>query len=117
MPFTAQHIDTCLGGYLLDHHNRPGELLLGAIVDGETTYQEVLDELLTELNGRDIDDEAFDYDSAKAAIKSLFSEVGVSTLSTKLFDPSLDVMTDEDRDMAEPCQAWFLITWETDQSD
>jgi hypothetical protein len=109
----ASHIDTCLGCYLLDHHNRPGELLLGATVDGNTTQGEVLDELLQELQARCIDDESFDYDAAKACIKSIFCEAFGTILDGK-FDASLDVLTDEESDMSEPCQAWFLLTWETE---
>jgi hypothetical protein len=110
----ASHIDTCLGGYLLDHHNRAGELLLGAIVDGTTTQGEVLEELLRELNARDIESEAFDYDAAKGALKSLFSEA-FGTVLDKPFDASLEVLSEEDLDMAEPCQAWFLLEWEEEE--
>lgn len=107
----ASHIDTCLSCYLQDHHNRPGELLLGATVDGTTDAKEVLDELLQELNARDIDSESFDYDSAKGALKSLFAERFGTDLSD-LFDPSLETPTDEELEMSEPCQAWFLLTWD-----
>lgn len=108
----AQLIDICLGCYLTDHHNRPGELLLGVEVDGTTDRKEVLDGLLSELNARDIDDESFDYDTAKGCIKSLFVE-GYGTDLSGLFDASLDVLTDEEREMSEPCQAWFLLTWDS----
>lgn len=108
----ASHIDTCLGCYLLDHHNRPGELLLGAAVDGNTTQGEVLEELLRELNARDIDDESFVYDEAKGALKSLFCGAFGTVLDGK-FDPSLD-LRNEDYDDSEPCQAWFLLTWDTE---
>lgn len=113
MPFTAQHIDTCLSGYLNDHHNRDGELLLGAYVDGNTTYQEVLDELLSELNARDMTfDGSFNYDSAEAAIRDQFSTVPDMS---KVFDASLDVLSEEEAEMADPCQAWFLITWDASE--
>jgi len=106
------HIDTCLGCYLTDHHNRDGELLLGVIVDGETTYQEVKDELLREVHGLSLDPEEFDYDAAVKAIGEAF--LPVRSLAAK-FDPSLDVPTDDERDeMLEPCQAWFLFEWEGD---
>lgn len=107
----AQLIDVCLGCYLLDHHNRPGELLLGAAVDGNTTQGEVLDELLRELNARDIDSESFDYDSAKACLKSIFAESFGTILDGK-FDASLETPTEEELEMSEPCQAWFLLTWD-----
>lgn len=113
------HIDTCLGCYLQDHHDRPGELLLGVIVDGSTTYQEVKDLLLQELNGLSLDPSEFDYDAAEAAIRSEFETV--SDMS-KPFDPSLDVASmepgpDEDRfenEFSDYCQAWFLFEFEAD---
>lgn len=105
------HIDTCLGCYLTDHHNRPGELLLGVSVDGSTTYQEVKDELLSQLNGLDRDPDEFDYDAAEAAIADEFSTV--SDMS-KPFDPKLEVIAAEELENAggEWCQAWFLFEWE-----
>lgn len=103
------HIDTCLGSFLLDHHNRPGELLIGVVVDGETSYQEVKDELQSELQNRLLDAGGFDYEAAANAIDEEFSTVSDMD---KPFDSSLDVLTDEERDeMLEPCQAWFLLTW------
>jgi hypothetical protein len=104
----CQLIDICLGSFLTDHHNRPGELLLGVPVDGTTDRKEVLDGLLQELQARDIDSETFSYDEAKACIKSLFVE-GYGTDLSGLFDASLDKPTDEELD--ESCQAWFLLTW------
>jgi hypothetical protein len=105
------HIDTCLPSYLQDHHNRPGELLLGADVDGATSYQEVLDELLDGLNRLDLDPDSFDYDAAEAAIRDQFSTV--SDMS-KPFDPSLEVIPSEELENCggEWCVAWFLIEWE-----
>jgi hypothetical protein len=107
----ARHIDTCLGCYLLDHHNRPGELLLGATVDGNTTQAEVLWDLIHQLQGLDIDSESFDYDSAKACLKSIFAESFGTILDGK-FDASLETPTEEELEMSEPCQAWFLLTWD-----
>jgi hypothetical protein len=107
----ATHIDTCLSCYLQDHHNRPGELLLGTEVDGATSYQEVLDGLLSQLNGLDRDPDSFDYDAAEAAIRERFSTV--SDMS-KPFDPSLEVIPAEELENAggEWCVAWFLLEFE-----
>lgn len=107
------HIDTCLGCYLQDHHNRPGELLLGVPVDGSTTYQEVLDALMDELTWRDADP-SFDYGLAKVLAIREFETV--SDMS-KPFDSSLEVSTEEDDGMQEDCQAWFLITWDADADE
>jgi hypothetical protein len=114
----CQLIDVCMGCYLQDHHNRAGELLLGAAVDGTTSRYDVMQELLSELNARDMShDESFDYDAAKGAIKSFFAEAyGTSGLRLDVeFDVSLEVPTDEELEMGEPCQAWFLLTWETSE--
>lgn len=112
----ASLIDVCLGGYLLDHHNRPGELLLGAHVDGTTDRKAVLDDLLQELNGLDVDSESFDYDEAKGALKSLFAESYGTDLSG-LFDASLETPTEEELEMSEPCQAWFLLEWDEPEEE
>lgn len=101
----AQHIDTCLSCYLTDHHNRPGELLLGASLDGTTSGLDVMWELIHQLQGLNIDSESFDYDSAKACIKSLFT--GLPEINAP-FDASLEMRNDDDE---ESCQAWFLLTW------
>ena len=111
MTMTCTHIDTCLSSFLNDHHNRDGELLLGVFVDGSATHADVLAGLLDELQQAtasiDPDDvPGFDYDSAKAAAKSLFVDTDLATL----FDSSLETV--EADDMAEMVQAWFLFTWE-----
>ena len=84
-------------------------------MDGTTSHQEVLDELLSELNARDIDDDSFVYDYAKGAIKSLFLD-HIGDMSTP-FDASLDILSEEEAEMAEPCQAWFLVKWDVEEDD
>lgn len=107
---TCSHVDTCLSSFLLDHHNREGELLLGVFVDGSYTEGDLLAALLDELRdaSASIDSDylpGFDYDSAKAAAKSLFAGRDLS----EPFDSSLEIV--EADDMAEMVQAWFLFTW------
>ncbi len=104
----AQVIDVCLGCYLTDHHNRDGELLLGASVDGDTTHEEVREELLAELNARAIDDESFDYEAARKEIDSMFDGVELADP----FDPNLETVDPEERDLYEPCQVWVLLSWD-----
>lgn len=114
--FKLVHIDTCLGSFLNDHHNRDGELLLGVIVDGETTIGQVFNDLESEFAsiGWDMGEtrRGFDYDKAGQAIREARAEHHPMELDRKLFDPSLDIPTEEDRDSGdEPVQAWFLIVW------
>lgn len=109
--FTCSHVDTCLSSFLLDHHNRQGSLLLGVFVDGSYTNHSVLIGLIDELRDASAaidpaDLPGFDYDSAKAAAKSLFVDTDLATL----FDSSLETV--EADDMAEMVQAWFLFQWE-----
>lgn len=108
---TCAHVDTCLSSFLLDHHNREGELLLGVSVDGSYTEGDLLAALLDELRDASAsidpaDMPGFDYDSAKAAAKSLFDDAALGDL----FDSSLEIV--EADDMAEMIQAWFLFTWD-----
>ena len=117
---TCAHVDTCLSSFLLDHHNREGELLLGVFIDGSYTYGDVLNGLLTELHDSTAsidpaDLPGFDYDSAKAAAKSLFVDVHPMRMDRGLFDSSLDIV--EADDMAEMVQAWFLFRWEENCPD
>lgn len=111
---TLRHVDTCLGCYLLDHHNRPGELLLGVPVDGATTLTEVRTQLESEISAACID--GFDYDAARAAVAEQWSTVADASVP---FDASLDSdeadddMTDSGIDDAgESCQAWFVLSWD-----
>mgnify|MGYP000982322190 FL=1 len=108
-------VQTCalpiLSSFLLDHHNRDGELLLGVFVDGSYTEGDLLAALLDELRDAsasiDPDDvPGWDYDSAKAAAKSLFADLDLS----EPFDSSLEIV--EADDMAEMVQAWFLFRWD-----
>lgn len=46
------YVDTCFSCYLTDHHNRPGELLLGIVPHGQTE-SEAVTELYEEMNAAD----------------------------------------------------------------
>jgi hypothetical protein len=73
--WTVVHIDTCLGSYLQDHHNRDGELLLGTYVTGSNTVGEVLDGLEDEFRnvGWQLgeDRKGYDHDKAQATLAKL----------------------------------------------
>lgn len=113
----CQHINTCPPCYLNDHHNRDGELLIGVFVDGNATESDVLWEVIRELQEvrGDIREESalpgFDYDAAKASVKTLFLLRGGAFDLTDTFDATL-VEPDHEND-PEPVQAWFLFTWDT----
>jgi hypothetical protein len=116
--FMWHHIDTCLPGYLRDHHNRDGELLLGVYVDGNSTVKDVLSDLVNEF--RDIAYDmgesraGYDHDKAKAALMRLTDEN--ADRAAKLFDSSLEIPDGHPDDIGESCQAWFLLTWEVPPS-
>lgn len=111
--FNCDHIDTCLGSFLNDHHNRDGELLLGVFVDGRATVGVVLDGLRDEYHqvAYEIGSNrlGFDYAQGSAAIENFIAENKDNR--EKLFDSSLDVLTADD-DYDEIVQAWFLISWD-----
>jgi hypothetical protein len=112
--FTLVHIDTCLGSYLTDHHNRDGELLLGVHIDATSTVGDVLLGVLSEFQsiGFELGESrgGFDFDLAKNAIKNEIASKDADELA-KLFDTSLEVGDEEDDDDGESVQAWFLIVW------
>jgi hypothetical protein len=114
------HVATCLSCYLQDHHNRPGELLLGVPVDGNTTYQDILDGLESEWNAAYViedkdgnmiegQDEAFPY-----ALKECFSSV---TDMSEVFNSGLDSPDEGDDDMGESCYAWFVVSADLPDSE
>ena len=122
--FVLTHIDTCLSCYLQDHHNRDGELLLGVFIDGSATIGDVLDGLADEYRqiGWELGEDrlGFDYDKGQAAIDNLRQSAEESGLLSKPFDSSIDVLdpeTEEERDLVDWPQAWFLIHWEVPCSD
>jgi len=118
--FIWAHIDTCLSGYLRDHHNRDGELLLGAIVFGNTSIGCVLDELESEYQnvGWSMGENrrGFDYEAGKAALARLREE-NADRLDMP-FDSSLEVLIDDDGDDCDDyCQAWFLLSWDVPEEN
>lgn len=120
--FICAYIDTCLSSFLHDHHHRDGELLLGAIVFGDTSIGEVRNELLSEFDsvGWYLANEraGYDHDKARQAILDAFSEVHPNDLDRKAFDPSLDLRDEDDDGYSdEYCQAWFLISWDVPEEN
>jgi hypothetical protein len=116
--FSISHIDTCLSCYLQDHHHRDGELLLGVYVDGNTTIGDILRDLESEFNQMFLEDGergGFNGDKASAAIAKL-KEDNKDRLDT-IFDSKLETPSEDDEDMGESCQAWFLIHWNVPDDD
>ncbi len=98
---TVTHIDTCLPCYLTDHHGRDNECLIGVAIDGSTTYAQVLDYLLDELNAYGPDWE----EDCELAIREQFSTVPDMGAP---FDASLETIG-EDEDLGDMVQAYFLL--------
>ena len=101
---TVIHVDTCLPCYLQDHHNREGERLLAAPVDGGTRTWLVKESLRDEINAADLPT-AEHYTAARAALATLFA--GAHPFA--VFDPYLDKASDDDR--AEAVYAYFVLRW------
>lgn len=98
MAHSIVHVDTCLSCYLLDHHNRPGELLVGVELgtDSETAALAMRDEF-NEL-GWDREDPAptIETEECREALKGVDLSAGIA---------------DDDHD-GETARAWFLLKWE-----
>ena len=108
------HIDTCLGCYLNDHHNRKGECLVGVYVDGNTTYAALREGLESELHSYGTDDQSRITDAMlSVAIEDCFKD----TDSSEVFDDSLEVPAEDEEFDADSCQAWFLVTWYDDAEE
>lgn len=100
-----RHVDTCLPCYLQDHHNRDGETLFSAAIDGNTTFAMVHDMVLAEFDAREMPD-GFDYYSASLTIAKYFERYDRDAF----FDGSLDV-PDPDLDdcSSDSCYAYFVL--------
>lgn len=111
MVVDVSHIDTCLACYLTDHHNRDGEVLIGVQVDGAMTNAEVLESVIEEFGRTDWPDDAENVtdDDVEAAVKAVFQNAKPNAP----FDSSLEV-NESDEDWSEPVQAWFLLTYSSD---
>ena len=117
MAMTCTHIDTCLSSFLTDHHNREGELLLGVFANGNSTFGDIRRDLLEELRDATAaidpaDMPGFDIEEAKAAALELFADKHPNELDRSLFDEGLDFPDDEEMEMGETAQAWFLFRWD-----
>ena len=111
MTIDVSHIDTSLACYLTDHHNRDGELLIGVPVDGSTTNAEVMESVTEAFASADWPDDAENVtdDDVEAAVKAVFENAKPDAP----FDSSLEV-NESDEDWSEPVQAWFLLTYSSD---
>jgi hypothetical protein len=107
------HVDTCLGSFLNDHHNRDGECLFGVVVDGNSTNLDVLEGLRSEYISTGDRVLASVEDSAVFdAIDEWFAGRDLKAL----FDSRLEVIDEDEAETMggdEMCQAWFVLTWET----
>lgn len=100
---SCRHKDTCLGDYLQDHHNRDGEMLLGASLGG--TPEATVDDLWYEV--AEIPDDLTE-EQVRTALKEAVAGVDLSYIDEH-GNPQDEI--DEDRDSEEP-KAWFVLSWE-----
>lgn len=100
---SCRHKDTCLGDYLQDHHNRDGEMLLGASLGG--TPEATVDDLWYEV--AEIPDDLTE-EQVRTALKEAVAGVDLRYIDEH-GNPQDEI--DEDRDSEEP-QAWFVLSWE-----
>lgn len=85
--------------------------MVGVYLDGTTTYEQVKQTLIDELNPdcADITDEMIE-----SVVNEEFSTVPDMS---KIFDTSLETPDEDDDDTSEPCQAWFVLKWEINTDD
>jgi hypothetical protein len=111
MTIAARYIDTCLPDYLLDHHNRPGEMLVGAYLG--MTLSDTVEDML-----HNMDDDAalpsYDQDELKRTVRNALVGVDlrmVDTNGNRSDVPVADV-SDEDMGNMSESQVWVLLTWD-----
>lgn len=102
MNVSITHVDTCLGCYLTDHHNRPGEFLVGI-----PCHSQSFDDALTELSEEIAACAPDEFWNGAPLLEPECREAlrGVDLTSPE-DDESGDYASLEDGD---PCCAWFLV--------
>ena len=106
MTINARYLDTCLPDYLQDHHNRPGEMLVGAYLGDnvDNTVEQIID-------GLDMDAALppdWDVDALRGAVAAALE--GVDLRPFDEHGNRLDVVPDN-YDGTES-QVWVLLTWD-----
>jgi hypothetical protein len=107
MTINARYIDTCFSDYLQDHHNRPGECLVGAYLGG--TIESAFDDMLNDVNVPD----HIDQDEIAHAVRGALE--GVDLRPFDEHGNRLDVIPD-DYEGGES-QVWVLLTWAYPEED
>ena len=108
--------DVCLPDYFGGHHLP----VLQYPVDGATTRKQLYDGLLSELNEGVIDYQVeqnnLDYDTIRQAIfDCLFFKQECQ--DNDILFPTLEIWPEEEEDGIEACYAFFVVSWEEDESE
>ena len=106
--------DVCLPGYFGGHHLP----VLQCPVDGVTTRKQLCDGLLSELNmgviDYQIDENSLDHDTIRQAIKDCLFFKPECQDNDILF-PDLELWSEDDD--IESCYAFFVVSWEEEESE
>ena len=112
---TVSFYDVCLPDYFGGHHLP----VLQYPVDGSTTRKQLCDGLLSELAegviDYEIDENNLDYNTIREAIKKCLYFKPERQDEDILF-PSLEIWPEEE-DGIESCYAFFIVSWEEDESE
>ena len=105
---TAHYVGTMCPDYLQDHHCRDGEYLLGAMVDGTSTIQDVVDGWIDSVfgcMGDNIPEDIPDDDIRAAILHIVRGPVSLKTV----FDDTLPIYDDDDP--SELPYAYAYLSW------
>lgn len=104
-------VDVCLPCFLTDHHNREGECLIGVVVSGTTSVKSVKDVLFWEAwRAESIPALSEDPEEEKTILRNAINASLANREDSEAFDSTLPI-EDDDCDMEELVQAWFVFTW------
>jgi hypothetical protein len=112
-------IDICFCDYLLDHHNRDGEILVGVPLRGQSA-EEMASDIVDEVNRADdgvpetlTDDLVYEHALACLALPRMSF---LSPIPEFAPNPCECGQRNGDCDCEQP-SAWFLVKWDIEQQE
>lgn len=109
MTITARYVDTCLPDYLQDHHNRPGEMLVGSYLG--MTKEDTALEMLQNMDDDSVLPPGWDPDTVQAEIAMVLNGVDLRMVDAHGNRVDTKASEAEESDGLSEAMVWVLLTW------